>query len=257
MPAMNPHEVYERNPEYTGREEQFRLRPHEWEFYLRLDGRRTVQEIGDARKLELQWLVPTVQRLLDLKLIRAVEIDMEEFYKRFVREERAEPAAAPVAAATAATVTPAPIAGASAAPVVETRRLCFSLRRSDGATSRPARLTEPAAAAPRNGPMPIPALAPTVEEFHLKPLLDFIISQSGGSTVGQLAAYRVFLKVPNDLLRQAGIRSLNLVDADFTIRDPILTQSLLAAVEEVLGKPYVAAPPSRAAAVLPAAPLRG
>ncbi len=235
--AMNPREVFERNPVYTGHEEQFRLRPYEWEFYLWLDGRRTVQEIGEARKLAVEWTTATVERLRELDLIRVVEISLEDFYERFAGDHPAPP----------------PVASAPPAPGSNGARLSASLRRGEpGLAARAA--ASRSALAPVPGPMVRTAPARVVEavapaaatpEFRLKPLLDFIISQAGGGTVGQLAAYRVFLKVPNELLVQSGIRSLNLVSADFVIQNHALATSLLAAVEEVLGKPYQ--PPVQAA----------
>ncbi len=236
---MNPREVYERNPHFTGREEQFKLRPHEWEVYVRLDGRRSLQEVGEARRLDLTWIVSAVTRLEQLELIRVVEVGLEEFHQRFVN-----------GAAPALIVAPAttPESGPAPAAAADGKRLSFSIRRGESLANRASAPVEPSAAAASVKDVPVPALAPIAEDFHLKPLLDFIIGHSGGGTVGQLAVYRVFLKVPNELLRQAGIRSLNLVGADFTINDPMLKRSLLAAVEEVLGRPYTPPAPVHAAA---------
>ena len=145
-------------------------------------------------------------------------------------------------------MTPAIPAAPSAVPSekpadpIEGKRVSFSLRRGE-TTARPF------ASAPPPARPAAPAKA--AQEHRLKPLLDFITAHSGGGTVGQLAAYRVFLKVPNDLLRQAGIKSLNLVSEDFAVRDPHLWRVLLNAVEEVLGKRYV--PPAAPAAKLAAA----
>lgn len=251
--ALNPREVYERNPDFTGQEEQFRLRPYEWEFYLRLDGCRTVMEICEARKLTVEWVIPMLERLQGLGLIRVVEISMAEFYRRFVDVPAAEPAPRAAPAGENAPV-----------PAADAKRVSFSLRNKAAAPVTPAAPPPPPVPASRpalaTAAMPVPALAAAGEELPLKPLLDFVIGHSGGGTVGQLAAYRVFLKVPNDLLRQAGIRSLNLVREDFTIRDPALKRALLTAVEDVLGRAYVPATAARApvapgvhATVVPAA----
>ena len=224
---MNPREVYERNPAGTDHEAACKLRPHEWDLYLRLDGLRTLQEIGAACKLDLLWIVSDIERLQQLNLVRVVELDLEEYQQRFVKSREMIP-----------TVPTAPSAASAAKPAgpAEGKRVSFSLRRGETTASPPA----PAA--------PPPAPAKPAQEHRLKPLLDFITAHSGGRTVGQLAAYRVFLKVPNDLLRQAGIKSLNLVSEDFAVHDVHLWRVLLNAVEEVLGKRYV---PS----VVPAAEL--
>ena len=216
---MNPREIYERNPADSNREAQCKLRPHEWDLYLRLDGLRTLQEISAACKLDLQWIVSDIERLQQLELVRIVELDLAEYQQRFIKSREAVP--------------DSPRPTEKPMETAEGKRVSFSLRRGEHAATR------------TMAPVPPPAVShpspPTnpVEEHHLKPFLNFITSRSGGGTVGQLAAYRVFLKVPNDLLRQAGIRSLNLVGDDFTVRDPHLWRTLLNAVEEVLGERYV------------------
>jgi len=87
-----------------------------------------------------------------------------------------------------------------------------------------------------------PAMAKaTSGGLRLKPLIDFIVKQAGGGTTGQLAVYRVFLKVPLDLLHRAKIRSFQLVDETFEIHSPQLAQIILAAVRETLGVEYVPA----------------
>ena len=240
---MNPREVYERNPVDNGREAECKLRPHEWDLYLRLDGLRTLQEISVVCRLDLQWIVSDVERLQQLELVRVVELDLEEYQQRFVKSRETTsvaPAIVPIPAPA-----PAPVPAEKPADPTEGKRVSFSLRRSDSAGFRPA-----APVAPTVPTRPTASVRLT-EEHHLKPLLDFITSHSGGGTVGQLAAYRVFLKVPNDLLRQAGIKSLNLVSEDFVVRDSHLWRVLLNAVEEVLGKNYV--PPAAHGAELVAA----
>lgn len=240
---MNPREVYERHPASAGREAQCKLRPHEWDLLLRIDGQRTVQELGAACKLDLPWIASDIERLQELELVRVVEVGLEEYQQRFVRsrEPAPKPASPPPAAEPA---DPRPAA------TTDGKRVSFSLRRGEGTTaSRPAAApVEPPSFA---APVPVPSAPAPVEEHRLKPLLDFITGHSGGGTVGQLAAYRVFLKVPNDLLRQAGIRSLNLVGEDFAIRDANVWRLLLNAVEEVIGRRYV--PPAPPAANLVAA----
>ena len=219
--AIHPREVFERNPEFTGHEEQFRLRPHEWELYLWFDGRRTVQEISDVRKMELARIVATVEKLQSLALIRVVEISLEEFFRRFVEE---------------------PADG----PAPEGKRVSAALRRDLGESEvEPTPSAAPVDTRPTRARVSAQNQASAQDELPLKGLLEFIIAEAGGGTVGQLAAYRVFLKVPNELLKQNGINTLNLVGADFVIRHAELRRILLGAVEEVLGRPYDPPTPAR------------
>lgn len=80
------------------------------------------------------------------------------------------------------------------------------------------------------GPNPAPA-----EGWRLRPLLDAIVRRGGGGVQGQLLAYRVFLRVPAELLDRAGLHSLNLAEADFVIRDAELHAAIRRSMCEVAG----------------------
>ena len=71
--------------------------------------------------------------------------------------------------------------------------------------------------------------------WRLRPILDAIVCHGGGGVSGQLLTYRVFLRVPAELLDQAGLHSLNFVDDDFIIRDPELHAAIIKSMREVAG----------------------
>ncbi|HSI85548.1 MAG: hypothetical protein ACAI35_01425 [Candidatus Methylacidiphilales bacterium] len=83
----------------------------------------------------------------------------------------------------------------------------------------------------------VPATFP-VDGQKLKPLVDAIVNKAGGGTKGQLAVYRVFLKVPSDLLKAAGVGKLSLIDQNAAIKDPVLWETILRATMEVAGLEY-------------------
>lgn len=120
--AMNPREVYERNPAGTDREAACKLRPHEWDLYLRLDGLRTLQEISATCKLDLPWIVSDIERLQQLDLVRVVELDLGEYQQRFIKGREIAPAAL---------ATPAPVPAEKPANPAEGKRVSFSLRRGE------------------------------------------------------------------------------------------------------------------------------
>lgn len=61
------------------------------------------------------------------------------------------------------------------------------------------------------------------------------MKQAGGGVIGQLAVYRVLLQVPPELLREAGIRSLEFDRAmEMEVRSPELQRALTTAVEKTL-----------------------
>jgi hypothetical protein len=73
--------------------------------------------------------------------------------------------------------------------------------------------------------MPAPASTPD-SGLRLRPVLDAIGAKAGGGVAGQLLVYRVFLQIPTELMRAAGLNSLNLVDDQFTLRHPELRAAL-------------------------------
>jgi hypothetical protein len=71
--------------------------------------------------------------------------------------------------------------------------------------------------------------------LRLGALIEFIVRQAASNTEGQLAAYRIFLRVPPDLLKRNGIVSLSLVEDSTVVTDPELQTALLSAAESILG----------------------
>ena len=68
----------------------------------------------------------------------------------------------------------------------------------------------------------------------LKPIIDFIQSASGSGTLGQLTVYRVFLKIPPNLLKEARIQSVKFVDDNFRIESAELQRAIRDAVKKTL-----------------------
>ncbi|HLP08402.1 MAG TPA: hypothetical protein VK178_09560, partial [Opitutaceae bacterium] len=101
----------------------------------------------------------------------------------------------------------------------------FALRRGGVVCERPP--VSPATVAP--------AAAANAEGWRLRPLLEALVRRGGGGVQGQLLAYRVFLRVPAELLDRAGLHSLNLVEDDFVIREPELYAAIRRSMREVAG----------------------
>jgi hypothetical protein len=70
--------------------------------------------------------------------------------------------------------------------------------------------------------------------WRLRPLLDAIINRVGG-LAGQFLVYRIFLRLPAELVEAAGIKSLSLVSDDFKIYDPRLRQAICETAREMAG----------------------
>ncbi len=84
---------------------------------------------------------------------------------------------------------------------------------------------------------PVSATVQVVQrKMRLGVVMSHIIGCSPSQTEGQLAVYRVFLRLPPDLLKQHGIRSLSLVDHSTQVEAGELTEAIERAVKQVLGR---------------------
>lgn len=155
-----------------------------------------------------------------------------------VPASRVEPIAAP-----RTEPEPQPIAAAKPAAPLAAKEIRFRIAPPTG---RRPRVAEPAglirvalrraAVAPDSAaPAAVVASASQEKAWPLRPIIDAILRHGGGGVSGQLLAYRVFLRVPADMLDRAGLHSLNLVADDFLIRDPELYESLCRSLREVAG----------------------
>lgn len=73
--------------------------------------------------------------------------------------------------------------------------------------------------------------------MRLKAVVDFIVSQVGNSSLGQLVVYRVFLRVPPQLLQAEDIASVHLLNDQSVVKTEALKQAISSSVTEVLKRP--------------------
>ena len=73
--------------------------------------------------------------------------------------------------------------------------------------------------------------------MRLSAVVDYIISQADNAMLGQLAAYRVFLRVPHELLLAEEIVSVNLANDSSVVRNETLQEAVAEAVREIVKRP--------------------
>jgi len=147
---------------------------------------------------------------------------------------------------------PAP---AKTAPAAEAPKAAGSVRVSlRGAAKTEQAKPKPAGAA-SGGPETRPQAAEVIAlpatvggaSWLVQPVLDALRAKAGGDPlVGQLLAYRVFLRVPANLLQAAGIRSVCLIEPDLRISDPRLKAAIEQALREVAGLSWPETKPAAA-----------
>lgn len=73
------------------------------------------------------------------------------------------------------------------------------------------------------------------KKYKLQPIISQIEKLSSGGVEGSVLVYQVFLKVPTELLREEGIESLKLVDANTEFSSVKLCQAIVRATTQITG----------------------
>jgi len=221
---MTGTEIYKRTPQYESAAREIRLYAPEWKLLLAFDGQRSLSEVALSAEVSFADALPSTRKFLDQKWIEEQPITLEQYLKRTGARE-----VSPGAAVPPATVLHEP--------------------RSEAAASMPS--PEPAALPAEHVPPPLPAspaiglaaksiaaeMAPvaksSIRPMRLSAVVDFITSLVGNIAVGQLLVYRVFLRVPPELLLAEDIASVYLVNDSSLIQTEKLQKAIADAVNAV------------------------
>jgi hypothetical protein len=238
-------DVFKRPRDFDDRALGVSLRPYEWEVLLALDGRTPLVQLLSRMGLEELDADDVADELAGKSLMDQCVVTYGEFMRE--REAVVKPAptaavVAPPSRATTATKSietisaaptngskmPAPAHAPSSAPLISATikppppRLAFSVK--------PATTSS------------MPRLAVGITGYKLKPLLDFIIDQAGGKALpkiaAQLAVYRVFRRVPRELVLADNIHSLKIGDPTIEVHNKELYDAIVRAIEATFGVKY-------------------
>lgn len=216
---MTGTEIYKRTPAYERQAREIRLHAPQWKLLLAFDGQRTLAEVALSAETPFAEALPLTRKFLDQSWIEEQPITLDQYLKRTgardipsgavvlpatvlhqpEKEKPAQPppSAAPTAPASAQRSAPPPLPASSAAPEK-------------------------------------PALAkPSGRAMRLSAVVDFITSLVGNISVGQLLVYRVFLRVPPELLLAEDVASVYLVNDTSLIQGEKLQKAIADAVNAV------------------------
>lgn len=206
------HDGLERASKFDQLASTLQLRRYEWAFLLALDGRTSAREIGKSLGLDDTTVLTMADFFLEQQLIVARSYSLTEYTQLFDIKNGATPAT---------TSTAVNGNGSSAPTRTGANPISFSLKRKSAAVAAPIQKTGPS--------------------LKLKPIMDFVIRQSGGGTTGQIAAYRVLLKVPRPLLQAMKIESINFIDDNFELPNQEAYHAIVDGIKSVLNVTYQAA----------------
>src|ERR1700683_1958843 len=195
---MTGTEIYKRTSVYESQAKEIRLHAPQWKLLLAFDGQRSLTEVALGAEVSFADALPLTQKFLQEDWIAEQPITLEQYLKRMSTRD--------ISAAGAAVPPPTVLHEPKAEPTPQ---------------SPPQKATAPIPASappplpPTSGsPTPAPAkpvettptpVKPTVAKsstrtMRLSAVVDFITSLVGNISIGQLLVYRVFLRVPPELL---------------------------------------------------------
>jgi hypothetical protein len=219
---MTGTEIYKRTPAYDRQSRDIRLHAPQWKLLLAYDGQRTLSEVALIAEISFADALPLTQKFLSEGWIEEQPITLEQYLKRTgARDVSGTGAAVPPATVLhePGKETPAP----SAAP----KEVVPPSLPATAAVAKPVESTTVAKAPPLKG---------TGRAMRLSAVVDFVTSLVGNIAIGQVLVYRVFLRVPPELLMAEDIASVYLVNDSSMILTEKLQKAIADAVNAVTKK---------------------
>jgi hypothetical protein len=214
---MTGTEIYKRTPAYEREAREIRLHAPQWKLLLAFDGQRTLAEVALSAESPFAEALPLTQKFLDQEWIEELPITLDQYLKRMgARDVSAVGSAVPPA-----TVLHEPEKEAASPPPSAPPPL--------PASPSSEKTIEPSSSVPEKSP----AVKSSGRVMKLSAVVDFITSLVGNIAIGQILVYRVFLRVPPELLLAEDVASVHLVGDTSLIQGEKLQKAIADAVNAV------------------------
>jgi hypothetical protein len=208
MNILTGTEVFKRTTTYEREAPSIRLHAPQWKLLLAFDGQRSLAEVALSASTPFSEALAQTEVFLKNDWIAEQPITLDEYLKR----------ASASGSFSGGVIPPSVVLHE---PKPEAARP--EAKPENGTPPATAASREPAASA--RGPM------------RLSAIVDYIVSLAETIPLGQLLAYRVFLRVPPEILQSEEIVSIHLVDDTSIIRTSALQKAIAAAVQEIAKRP--------------------
>jgi hypothetical protein len=213
---MTGSEIFKRTATYEREASSIRLHAPQWKLLLTFDGGRALSEVALAAGMPFSEAITHAENFLKRDWITEQPISLEEYLKR----------ASATGGYTGGVIPPSVV-------INEPKPEAKPETKSDAKTEVKAENCASATVA-------VPAKEITLSSrgpMRLSAIVDYIISLAESIPLGQLLAYRVFLRVPPEILQSEEIVSIHLVDDTSLIRTESLQKAIATAVQEVVRRP--------------------
>jgi hypothetical protein len=207
---MTGTEIYKRTDRYEREARTIRLHAPQWKLLLAYDGQRSLAEVALSAEIPFAQALPLTDQYLHNGWIEEQPITLDQYLIRTGARDLAAIGSAVPPAVILHEPKPEPVKPPPLAPRIDTI---------------PAVPVEPTPSKIPRGPM------------RLSAVVDYITSLVGNVALGQILVYRVFLRVPPELLHAEDIASIHLAQDNSLIRTEALQKAIAAAVLEVAKRP--------------------
>ena len=207
---MTGTEIYKHTTAYHREAREIRLHAPQWKFLLAFDGRRSLAEVALSAEISFADALPLTRKFLDQGWIEEQPITLDQYLKRTGAHD---------------------ISGVGAA--VPPASVLHEPRTETAPPPLPASPATGKTAGPSAAPERTPATNPSRRAMRLSAVVNFITSLVGNISIGQLLVYRVFLRVPPELLLAEDIASVHLVNDTSLIHGEKLQKAVADAVNAV------------------------
>jgi len=202
---MTGTEIYKRTSTYEAQARSIRLHAPQWKLLLAFDGVRSLAEAALSADTAFADAVPLTQKFLDSKWIAEEPISLDQYLKR---------AGAKDISSTGAMVPPAVILHEPEKPKPVAPPTPLPPPPASASVAAPVP-PPPLPASTATAAVPVSALPttdrpPMKRSMKLSSVVDYITSLVGNVALGQVLVYRVFLRVPPELLLSEDIASVHL-----------------------------------------------
>lgn len=199
---FDPDLRYHRAKDFETKIAGLEFAPEVWSAFSVLEQPANAREIAAALLVPQTVAQQALETLLAAGVIQTKAIGWKEFAQR--------------------AKSPVPAAARAAGDAIVAIRLTPAIPRVAATVSL--RLGSPVAAGV--------AASPATAGWKLRPALDAIAASAGGGIPGQLLLLKVFLQIPPDLLKAAGIESATSIPPDFVLTDSRFRDKLIEAARE-------------------------
>lgn len=194
---LDPEIRYTRTKDFESKVAGLELSPEVWSAFSLLEQPVNAREIAAALLVSVTVAQQALEALLAAGIVQPKAIGWNEFAQR--------------------PKSPIPATTRALGDAIVSIRIAPAVPRT------------PASVSLRLGAAPAAPAAVAVKGWKLRPALDAIGAAAGGGIPGQLLVCKVFLLIPPDVLKGAGVESVSSVGPDFVLTDTRLRDTLIQA----------------------------